>query len=165
MPINSLHSLLMAPASPDDDSPAAYSVQEAAEISGVSSHTLRYYERAGLLDPVARMGPGSHRRYTLSDLRRIEFCKRMRATGMPIQTMRRYVGLLAGGETTLAERKRILEAHRAKICAHIAEQETHLRVLNYKIANYACMNSDVLPPPPADFCIGPPPSNQTKVNQ
>ena len=126
---------------------APYSVQEAANKAGVSAHTLRYYERAGLLDPVIRVGAGKHRRYGQGDLLRLEFLKRMRATGMPIQTMRRYVGLLAGGDETLEERKRILQIHRAKVCAHIAEQEDHLRVLDYKIANYACMNRPLSAPP------------------
>ncbi len=118
-----------------DETGQTYSVQEASERAGISAHTLRYYERAGLLDPVHRVGSGSHRRYTDSDLRRVDFVIRMRATGMPIHQLRRYVALLAGGDATMDERCAMLEAHREKVCAQIAEQEHLLTLLDFKIAN------------------------------
>lgn len=118
-----------------DETGQTYSVQEASERAGVSAHTLRYYERAGLLEPVSRVGSGSHRRYSKSDLRRVDFLVRMRATGMPIHQLRRYVALLAGGDATLDERRAMLEAHREKVCRQIAEQEHLLTLLDFKIAN------------------------------
>ena len=63
---------------------ATLTISAAAEASGVSAHTLRYYERAGILDPVDRAGSG-HRRYDEEDLVRIQFLTKLRATGMPIR--------------------------------------------------------------------------------
>ncbi len=89
----------------------ALSIAEAAEASGLSVHTLRYYERTGLLEPVRRNGSG-HRRYRAADLERITFLTRLRATGMPIREVRRYAELMKAGEATNEERLALLEAHR-----------------------------------------------------
>lgn len=77
----------------------ALSIMEAAEVSGLSVHTLRYYERTGLLEPVSRNGSG-HRRYRAADLERIAFLTKLRATGMPIRDVRRYAELMSAGEAT-----------------------------------------------------------------
>ena len=74
----------------------AMTIAEAAEASGLSVHTLRYYERTGLLEPVSRNGSG-HRRYRAADLERIAFLTKLRATGMPIRDVRRYAELLNAG--------------------------------------------------------------------
>jgi DNA-binding transcriptional MerR regulator len=113
-----------------------YTVQEAADRSGLSAHTLRYYERAGLLKPILRKENSGHRRYSEEDLRLVEFLKRMRCTGMPIHQLQRYVSLLLGGDDTLEERRIMLEEHRAAVCERITELEGHLQALEYKIANY-----------------------------
>lgn len=67
-----------------------YTVQETAEITGLSEHTLRYYERIGLITPVRRASGSRHRRYTAIDLARIESLACLRMVGMPIEDMRRY---------------------------------------------------------------------------
>ena len=90
------------------------SIAEAAHASGLSSHTLRYYERTGLLEPVIRDGSG-HRRYREADLERISFLTKLRATGMPIREVRRYAGLMKAGEATNEERLALLEAHREAV--------------------------------------------------
>ena len=82
------------------------SIAEAAEISGLSAHTLRYYERAGVLEPVGRNGSG-HRRYRQADLELIRFLTRLRATGMPIREVRRYAELMQAGDATNAESLRL----------------------------------------------------------
>ena len=87
------------------------SIAEVAHSSGLSAHTLRYYERTGLLEPVIRDGSG-HRRYREVDLERISFLTRLRATGMPIREVRRYAELMKAGEATNDERLALLEAHR-----------------------------------------------------
>ncbi len=66
---------------------ATLTISDAARASGVTAHTLRYYERAGLLDPVDRAASG-HRRYAEEDLARIGFLTRLRSTGMPIRRVR-----------------------------------------------------------------------------
>jgi DNA-binding transcriptional MerR regulator len=111
------------------------SISDAAEQAGVSAHTLRYYERAGLLDRVERVGSG-HRRFDDSDLARVEFIARLRATGMPIRDVRRYVDLVRAGDETQPERLALLEEHRDRVRAHLEEVERSLDRIDLKIAIY-----------------------------
>lgn len=117
-------------------------VQEAAEHTGLSAHTLRYYERAGLIDRVDRDDSSGHRRYGKEDLARIEFLCKMRATGMPICQLQRYVRLLQTGEPTMEERRQILERQRQKVCAEITELSECLALIDYKIDNYLRLEAE-----------------------
>ena len=111
------------------------SIAEAAEISGLSAHTLRYYERAGLLEPVGRNGSG-HRRYREADLELIRFLTRLRATGMPIREVRRYAELMQAGDATNAERLRLLERHRDAVLAGLETTTKSLELIEWKINFY-----------------------------
>jgi DNA-binding transcriptional MerR regulator len=110
-------------------------IAEAAEASGLSAHTLRYYERAGLLDPVSRNGNG-HRRYRQDDLARIAFLAKLRATGMRIREVRHYAELMGGGDATNAERLALLEAHRAVVLAELEATTRNLELIDWKIHFY-----------------------------
>ena len=90
-----------------------FTVQETAELTGLSEHTLRYYERIGLLSPVKRDSGSRHRRYTTIDLARIEALACLRAIGMPIETMRRYSELSFEDPKNAGELLGILEKQRA----------------------------------------------------
>ena len=113
----------------------ALSIAEAAEASGLSVHTLRYYERTGLLEPVRRNGSG-HRRYRAADLERITFLTRLRATGMPIREVRRYAELMKAGEATNEERLALLEAHRINVLAGLETTARNLELVEWKIRFY-----------------------------
>jgi DNA-binding transcriptional MerR regulator len=115
--------------------PRELSVAEAAEASGLSTHTLRYYERARLLDPIDRNGSG-HRRYSESDLNRIEFLTKLRATGMPIREIRRYAELMKRGDDTNEQRLALLEAHRESVLAELETTARNLELIEYKINFY-----------------------------
>lgn len=119
-----------------------YTVQEAAIQTGLSEHTLRYYERVNLIPHVQRDDSSKHRRYTAENLRGIEFLKRMRATGMPIGEMQRYVALYQQGDDTVEERLAMLEAHQQRVREQIAELQSHLAVIEFKIENYKCLGSE-----------------------
>jgi DNA-binding transcriptional MerR regulator len=114
---------------------ATLSISDAARISGLSAHTLRYYERAGLLDPVDRSANG-HRRYAQADLERIAFLTKLRATGMPIRTVREYAELLREGEGNEEARLALLEAHREAVKALLDETARNLELIDYKIDLY-----------------------------
>jgi DNA-binding transcriptional MerR regulator len=114
---------------------ATLSISDAARISGLSAHTLRYYERAGLLDPVDRSANG-HRRYAQPDLERIAFLTKLRATGMPIRTVREYAELLREGEGNEKARLALLEAHREAVKALLDETARNLELIDYKIDLY-----------------------------
>ncbi|HUN31754.1 MAG TPA: MerR family transcriptional regulator [Trebonia sp.] len=111
-------------------------IAEAAERTGVSAHTLRYYERAGLVvSPVDRTS-GGRRRYRELDLKWIVICTKLRATGMPIKGIRRYAELVADGPGNEGERLALLEAHRADVLAKLAEVQENLKVIDHKIDVY-----------------------------
>ncbi|SDG80696.1 MULTISPECIES: MerR family transcriptional regulator [unclassified Microbacterium] len=115
---------------------AGASIAEAADATGVSAHTLRYYERAGLmLQPVDRAS-SSHRRYSDADLAWIRFLARLRWTGMPIATMRRYTELVRDGESTVAERRRLLVEHREVVRRQLDEVTLSLAAIDHKIDIY-----------------------------
>ena len=112
------------------------SIAEASRRTGVSVHTLRYYERAGLvLTPVDRTS-GGWRRYGRLDLEWIHVCTRLRATGMPIRTIRRYAELVSSGRGNEADRLALLERHRAEVLARIAELQENLALIDHKIDVY-----------------------------
>jgi DNA-binding transcriptional MerR regulator len=112
------------------------SIAEAARRTGVSVHTLRYYERAGLVvTPVDRTG-GGRRRYRKLDLDWINICTRLRATGMPISGIRRYAELVSAGPGNEQERLALLEAHRADVTAQLAGIQRNLQLIDHKIDVY-----------------------------
>lgn len=112
------------------------SIAEAARLTGVSVHTLRYYERAGLVITAVDRTSGGRRRYRADDVRWITICTRLRATGMPIKSIRRYAQLVAAGQGNEQERLELLESHRAEVTAQVAELQQALKVLDRKIDIY-----------------------------
>jgi DNA-binding transcriptional MerR regulator len=117
------------------DASEPLTIAEVSARSGLSAHTLRYYERIGLLDPVARVH-GGQRRYDADDLAWLAFVQRLRATGMPIREMRRFAHLRRGGEGTIGERRAMLEAHRDEVLERIAELQRDLATVTDKITHY-----------------------------
>lgn len=101
----------------------------------MTAHTLRYYERVGLIQPVGRARNG-HRRYSKADEAWLNFLHCMRATNMPIREMQRYAGLRENGDATSLERRKILEDHQAQIAAQIVALQQAHALLTHKIANY-----------------------------
>lgn len=111
-------------------------IADAAYRSGVSVHTLRYYERAGLVIAAVDRTGGGRRRYHHRDLQWIKICTKLRATGMPIRTIRRYAELVAAGPGNEPERLALLEAHRAEVLARLAEVQESLQLIDRKIGIY-----------------------------
>jgi DNA-binding transcriptional MerR regulator len=112
-----------------------YSIDEVAEQTGLTPHTLRYYERIGLLEPVPRAVSG-HRRYTASDLGWVRFVVMLRQTGMSIADSLRFMELTRAGDHTVPERVRVLRAHRDDLVAQLAVLQQHLGAINRKIDIY-----------------------------
>src|SRR5690349_5701053 len=102
-------------------------IQQVAEITGLSVFTLRYYERIGLIHRIRRH-KNSHRRYSMDDISWIDFLNKLRATGMSIQQMQAYSELQRQGDITLAERVEMLRQHREKVETHVSELQEHLRI-------------------------------------
>jgi DNA-binding transcriptional MerR regulator len=118
-----------------DSHPKMLSIKNAALESGVSAHTLRYYERIGLLPTVGRDDNGQ-RRYTAYDLGLIDILTKLRATGMSIQGMQRFAALIAQGDDVISDRRELLETHRSEVREHIQKLEANLITIDAKIALY-----------------------------
>jgi DNA-binding transcriptional MerR regulator len=111
-------------------------IAEAAERTGLTPDTLRYYERDGLMvRAVARTASG-HRQYDDGTLRWIEMITRLRSTGMPIRDVRRYADLVRAGEGNEEERLELLRAHRQQVLRDLAEVQRHLGAIDMKIGIY-----------------------------
>ena len=111
-----------------------WTTRETAEKCGLSQHTLRWYERIGLLDRVARTADG-RRRYSDADLDWILLLSRLRATGMPVRDMLGYAELVRSGAGE-QERLVLLEGHREHVRQALRQQQECLELLNHKISAY-----------------------------
>ncbi|MEV6969899.1 MerR family transcriptional regulator [Hamadaea sp. NPDC051192] len=114
--------------------PAAMAITEVADLLDISPHTLRYYERAGLVE-VARDANG-YRVYDADAVRRLVFLTRMRLSGMPMRDLQHYIELVDAGPDTVPERLDMLLEHRDIIRRRIRELTLSLAATEYKIATY-----------------------------
>ena len=110
-------------------------IAEVSERFSISSDTLRYYERIGLIQPVNRNESGM-RHYNELDLRRVDFIKCMRSAGLPIEVLIEYVGLVQQGDRTIDARKEILKEQRELLLARMQEMQKTLDILDHKIEVY-----------------------------
>ncbi|MEV0599578.1 MerR family transcriptional regulator [Streptomyces sp. NPDC050315] len=113
-----------------------YTISEVVGLTGLSAHTLRWYERIGLMPHVDRTHTGQ-RRFTNRDLDWLDLVGKLRLTGMPVADMVRYAEMVREGPATFAARERLLTAHREDVRQRIAELRDTLDVLDYKIDLYA----------------------------
>jgi DNA-binding transcriptional MerR regulator len=110
-------------------------IAEVSEQYDISTDTLRYYERIGLIPPVNRNESGI-RDYNELDLRRVEFIKCMRSAGLPVEVLIEYVALVQRGDKTIEARKEILIEQRELLIARMREMQKTLDILNHKIEVY-----------------------------
>jgi MerR family transcriptional regulator, aldehyde-responsive regulator len=106
-----------------------------SEQYDITSDTLRYYERIGLLPPVNRNKSGI-RDYNEIDIRRVDFIKCMRSAGLPIEVLIEYVGLVQQGDLTIEARKEILKEQRELLADRMEEMQKTLDLLDHKIEVY-----------------------------
>ena len=117
------------------------SISELAEASGMTTYTLRYYERVGLIPLVERTEAG-HRRYRPDHVDWLRFLARLRASGMSIQMMRAYAELVAEGRDNLDERRRLLHQYLSDIHAQMEELRDAERVVRAKLDFYDRLEED-----------------------
>jgi DNA-binding transcriptional MerR regulator len=112
------------------------SIAEAAAATGVTAHTLRYYEEQGLMLDWVERTDSTHRRYSAGALAWIEFLTKLRATGMPIRKMREYARLVGEGDGNELQRVMLLEDHRAQVRAQLRVTQRSLGEIEAKIGLY-----------------------------
>lgn len=111
------------------------SIQAIPNLTGITAHTLRYYEKNGLIHAIAR-GSNGRRQYSVNDLAWIRFLVRLRTTGMSIKQMQQIADLRRQGSATTKERRVLLESHKNKLADEIERLQEHYEVINEKIEIY-----------------------------
>ncbi len=112
-----------------------FTLRQVAKATGLSIHTLRYYEKVGLLAPIFRTANG-HRRYSAEDIAWLEFLVRLRETGMPIKKVIAFADLVRQHPNEVSERRMLLEEHRNQVKQHLEELTHHLQVIDLKLEHY-----------------------------
>ncbi|ANS74531.1 MerR family transcriptional regulator [Paenibacillus yonginensis] len=117
-------------------------ISEVTELTGITAPTLRYYEKEGLL-PYVKRNENGKRFYDEEDLSWVHFVTALRATGMPIAQIQRYVNLYKEGDSTISERKKMMLLHKKEIENSIRELYFNLDKINYKLALYDVLESQI----------------------
>ena len=120
------------------------SIQQVAAITGLGIHTLRYYERLGLLaSTTIRRLPNGHRRYSIRSIwNGLKRVKCLRSTAMPIAEMQHLAEITRQGESTMKERRELLEAHQRKVSLELQEMQRTLALIDAKIVQYRSLESE-----------------------
>ncbi|MGR6874736.1 MerR family transcriptional regulator [Pseudomonas sp. HK3] len=110
-------------------------IKQFSEAVDISAHTIRYYEKIGLLKNIRRNSSG-HRSFTHKDIEWIHFVKRLKDTAMPLEIIHEYADFRAQGDTTNEHRMKILESHAKCLKDKIEQESGHLKRLEEKIEYY-----------------------------
>ena len=113
-----------------------YSIQDVSRKTGLSAHTLRYYEKEGLISGIERTS-GGFRQYTEESLEALGLICCLKNTGMSIQEIARFMQLTKEGEQTLEERVKLLQEHRDQVVSRIEEMRQHLDKVTWKLNYYS----------------------------
>ena len=111
-------------------------IGDVARETGLGVHALRFYERNKLLvDPIERTA-GGRRVYTQADVEWLKVCVKLRESGMPLATMRRFAALVRQGPGNETERLELLQEHESRVRAQLASIADCLQVITGKVAIY-----------------------------
>ena len=112
-----------------------YSIQEVSKKTGLSAHTLRYYEKEGLISGVGRT-QGGFRQYSEEDLEALGLICCLKNTGMSLQEIARFMELTHQGDQTLKERVELLREHRENVLERVSEMQCHLEKVTRKLNHF-----------------------------
>jgi DNA-binding transcriptional MerR regulator len=112
-----------------------YSINEIAAICNVTAHTLRFYEKEGLLPFVGRNSAGN-RVFSDQDLVILKLICCLKNTGMPIKEIKKYIEMLMEGGDTLEARRDMMLAHRKEVLRQMDELKKNLNIIDLKVAFY-----------------------------
>lgn len=110
-------------------------IKEVSEKYAIPAETLRYYERVGVIPPVART-PGGIRDYGVEDVKWVENAKCMRGAGLPIEALIEYLRLYREGDSTFKARLELLSGQLELLLLQKKQLDETIAKLNYKISRY-----------------------------
>ncbi len=108
-----------------------YTIQEVCKRTGLTAHTLRYYEKENLL-PNVRRSAGGFRQYSDEDMESLAMICCLKNTGMSVQNIARFMELTRKGDQTLRERCEMLKEHRETVVERLEEMQRHLDKVTWK---------------------------------
>lgn len=112
-----------------------YSIGQAAKISGLTAHTLRFYEKEGLLPFVQKTSSGL-RVFSDNDIGWLEMIECLKGVGMPLKDIKQYIDWFREGDSTLQQRLDMFEQQRERLEAQMAQLQKYMNKINYKIGLY-----------------------------
>ena len=112
-----------------------YTIKQISEKTNLTEHTIRYYDREGLIPLITRTKSGI-RQFSEDDLEWINLICCLRNSGMPLQEIKEFMQLCLKGKDSLEERRELLIRHRTRIQEQMANLENSLNIVNYKIEHY-----------------------------
>lgn len=113
----------------------AYTISEAAKISGIGPHAIRFYDRQGLLPFMSRDSSGV-RQFSDLDMECLEIISMLKATGMTIKRIKKYLDLCVLGDSALEERLQFMREHEAEVKRQMEEYKKYMEIVDYKIWYY-----------------------------
>lgn len=119
-----------------------YTINEVATMCDITAHTLRFYDKEGLLPFIGRSETGN-RVFTEHDVDIIKLICCLKNTGMPIKEIKKYVDMLMSGDDTAEPRKNMMLDHRREVVRQIEELKKNLTIIDMKIAFYGSYNNGV----------------------
>ncbi|MGO4454974.1 MerR family transcriptional regulator [Arthrobacter sp. RAF14] len=133
----------------------SFTIAEVAERTGLSQHTLRYYERDGLLPREVGRASSGRRTYSEQDVNGILMIARLRATGMPIAEVRRYAQLVRDGDASVPARLSLLLEHREHVLAQLRQVQENLAAIEAKIGIYRATTEETFACPSRSGALTP----------
>ena len=113
----------------------SYTIKQVSKLTGLSEHTLRYYDREGLL-PLLKRTPNGIRAFSENDIEWLGLICCLKNSGMSIEHIKEFMNLCLQGEQTLPQRKEVLEQHREHILDQLKLLNRSLSTIEYKIEHY-----------------------------
>ncbi|GAA0962965.1 MerR family transcriptional regulator [Actinocorallia libanotica] len=118
------------------DNAPSLSIGQVADRTGLSVHTLRFYEREGVMVNPVRRDAGGRRVYSEDDVGWLTLCTILRASDMPLPVLREYMELIRQGEGNEEERLALLHRHRRDVVARIRRLTECLDLVDHKVGVY-----------------------------
>lgn len=112
-----------------------YTISQVAEKCGLTAHTLRYYDKEGLLPFVERSAAGI-RKFKEADLEWLGIITCLKETGLPVKQIKQFIDWCLEGDDALAQRYNVFVEQKKSIEAQMAVLQKHLDKVNYKIWYY-----------------------------
>ncbi|WNV89118.1 MerR family transcriptional regulator [Umezawaea sp. Da 62-37] len=113
------------------------SIGQVSALTGLTTHTLRFYEQEGLFVAPVRRNAAGRRIFTAEEVEWLKVCTRLRSSGMPLPEIRRYADLVLAGPGNEAERFDVLRRHEARVERQVADLQEALATIHRKVELYA----------------------------